>query len=380
MAQNLYDILGLKKNASEDEIKRAYRKMAQKYHPDTSTGDKGGEQKFKEATAAYEVLSDKQKRSQYDQFGDSAFGGQNGGGAGNGANGFDMNGFGGFGDNLADIFESFFGGQQGGRGSQSGRQAARGNDRGLDITLTFEEAAFGTEKSFEMEKISRCERCEGSGAMPGSKIATCGTCNGSGEVRVVKNTMLGQMTTRRVCDRCAGEGSIPEKPCDKCSGIGVIKRDEKLKIKIPAGVDSGATLKISGKGDGAPRGGTSGDLYVNINVKEHKSFSRKGSDVYSEQSIDLLQAILGSNTDIQTIHGGLNMKIPAGTQSGRLFKLKEYGIPKLGREGKGDHYVKVIVDIPQKISKKERELYLQMATDKQIDVSDEKGFLGKIFE
>ncbi len=377
MAQNLYEILGLQKNASEDEIKRAYRKLAQKYHPDTSSGDKAGEQKFKEATTAYEVLSDKQKRSQYDQFGDNAFGQQNGGFNGQGANGFDMNGFG---DNLADIFESFFGGQQGGNGRQGRSQSARGNDRALDITLTFEEAAFGTEKSFDMEKISRCERCDGSGALPGSKISTCSTCNGSGEVRVVKNTMLGQMTTRRVCDRCRGEGSIPEKPCDKCSGIGVVRREEKLKIKIPAGVDSGATLKITGKGDSAPRGGESGDLYVNIGVKAHKQFTRKGSDVYSEQSIDLLQAILGSNTDIQTAHGALNMKVPSGTQSGRLFKLKEYGIPRLGREGKGDHYVKLIVDIPQKISKKERELYMQLATEKGIDVSDEKGFLGKIFE
>lgn len=377
MAQNLYDILGVKKNATEDEIKRAYRKLAQKYHPDTAKGDKEGEQKFKEISAAYEILSDKQKRSQYDQYGDSAFAHGNGGGT---AGGFDFNGFGGFGDNLADIFESFFGGT----GTSSTRQKApserRGNDRGIDMTISFEEAAFGVEQTITLEKVVRCQQCDGSGAAPGSKIITCSLCKGSGEVRSIKNTILGQVSTRRVCDRCQGEGSIPEKKCEKCSGQGVIVKNETLKIKIPAGIDSGATLRLTGKGDSAPRGGISGDLYITVNIKDHSRFSRKGSDVYSEQGIDLIQAVLGSNVDIQTIHGPINMKIPSGTQSGRTFKIKEYGIPKLGRAGKGDHFVKIIVDIPQKISKKERELYIQLAEEKGLSISDEKGFLGKMFE
>ncbi len=377
MAQNLYDVLGLSKDASENDVKRAYRKMAQKYHPDTNKGNPDAEQKFKEATAAYEILSDKQKRAQYDQFGDSAFAQGNGGGS---YGGFDPNQFSGFGDNIADIFESFFGGSTGGGRGRATQTQTRGSDRGLDMTITFEEAAFGTERSFEVEKVSSCEKCNGLGAQQGSKIITCSRCSGTGEVRAVKNTILGQVTTRRVCDKCQGQGKIPEKECSTCGGIGVVNKMEHLKVKIPAGIDNGATLKLTGKGDAGVRGGVAGDLYVTVRVKAHKDFQRKGSDVYSEQSIDVLQAILGSNVDIQTINGVINMKIPAGTQSGRVFKLSNHGITKLKTDSKGDHYVTITVTIPQKLSKKEKETYMQLASEKGIEVSDDKGFLGKIFE
>ena len=374
MARDFYEILGINRNASEDEVKRAYRKLAQKHHPDRNKGDTSAETKFKEINAAYEVLSDKKKRETYDQFGEGAFAGGGGGGQGF-PGGFDFGNLGGFGGGFADIFETFFGGDPSHARRQS--QAAHGDDRETEITVTFEEAAFGTEKEIKLARIGSCEVCKGKGAAPGAKIIMCQACNGSGELRAVRNTILGQVTTRRVCDTCSGAGRIPEKTCGVCHGNGRVRLTEKLRIKIPAGISEGSTIRIVEKGDVGPRGGETGDLYIHITILQHKSFQRKGSDVFSEQEIHLAQAVLGDEVDIRTLHGPLKMRIPPGTQSGKIFKLKNYGVAKLKGGEKGDHFVTIKVGIPEKISKKEENLYGELAKEAGLKINPEKGFLKK---
>lgn len=375
MARDFYEILGVNRNASEDEIKRAYRKLAQKHHPDRNKGDASAETKFKEINAAYEVLSDKKKRQTYDQFGEGAFTG-GGGGAQGFPGGFDFGNLGGFGDGFADIFESFFsGGAQ--QHSRRQSQTAAGDDREAQITITFEEAAFGTEKEVKLGRIGACDMCKGKGAAPGAKIIMCKTCNGSGELRAVRNTILGQVTTRRVCDTCSGSGRVPEKTCTTCHGNGRVRLTEKLRIKIPAGISEGSSIRIVEKGDAGPHGGESGDLYIHISILSHKSFQRKGPDVFSEQEIHLAQAVLGDEVDIRTIHGPVKMRIPSGTQSGKVFKLKNYGVAKLKGDERGDHFVTIHVAIPEKISKKEENLFGELAKEAGLKINPEKGFFKK---
>lgn len=372
MAKDLYEILGVGKTATGDEIKRAYRKLAQKHHPDRTKGDKTSEEKFKEINGAYEVLSDKTKRQQYDQFGESAFQGGAGGFSGGGGFG----GFSGFGENFSDIFETFFGG-----GSQRSRSSsAPGDDREILLTITFEEAAFGTEKEIKISRIGECETCKGQGNEPGSKIISCITCSGSGEIRRQQNTILGTVTTRRVCDACSGSGKVPERTCSVCNGAGRVRLTEKLRVKIPAGINDDAAMRISGKGDSGTRGSGNGDLYVHIRVASHKLFERKGYDVYCEQEIHLIQAVLGDTIKVDTIHGPVKMAIPSGTDSGKIFRLKEYGIQKLKSSDKGDHFVTIKVKIPKKLSKTERELYHQLAKENGLTLKEEKGFFRKIME
>lgn len=382
MAQDYYETLGVSKDASDQDIKKAYRKLAQQYHPDKHKGDKDAEKKFKEANEAYEVLSDQQKRAQYDQFG-SAGAGFGGGGGGAGfqggfnANGFDFSQFSGSGG-FADIFETFFGGAAGGGARQRSAGPRPGRDIEFRLDLRFEEAAFGVEKELAITKPVSCDHCHATGAEPGSKSVRCNTCNGTGEIRTVRQTILGQMATAAPCGECHGEGRVHEKKCSVCHGATRIKRDERVKVKIPAGVDNDSTIRLSGKGEAGVLGGASGDLYVHIRVAPSKKFVRNGYDVHTEEHIHLLQAVLGDEIEVEMLQDKLTLKIPDGTQSGKVFRLKEKGIEKLRGTGKGDHYVKIVVDIPAKLSRKERDLYLQLAQEAKISTKKKKGFLDSL--
>jgi molecular chaperone DnaJ len=374
MAKDYYDVLGVSKTATDQEIKKAYRKLAQQYHPDKHKGDKESETKFKEVNQAYEVLSDKQKRNNYDQFGsaDGGFGGFGGGQGGFDAQGFDFSSFSGAGG-FADIFESFFGGGAGASARKS-RGPRQGNDIEFRMDLSFEEAAFGTQKELVITKPVACPHCHASGAEPGSKSVTCSLCSGTGEVRSVRQTVFGQMATSHTCPQCSGEGRVHEKKCTVCEGTTRIRRDEKVKVKVPAGVDNDSTIRLSSKGEAGVYGGPSGDLYVHIFVRPSKTFTRDSYNVHSEIHLHLLQAVLGDEIDVDTIHGKVKLKIPAGTQSGRVFRLKEHGIQKLRGNGVGDHFVKITVDIPTKLSKREKELYIDLAKESSISPKGQEKF------
>ena len=366
--KDLYETLGVPKGATDKEIKAAYRKLALQYHPDKNSGDGNAEKKFGEINAAYEVLSDEKKRQQYDQFGSvpgAGGGGAQGGFPGGGAQGgfpFGGGDVGGF----ADIFESFFGGGGGGRGrSRKTGGAVAGNDIEAVIHLSFEEAAFGVTKELEITKPDRCPHCEGKGAEPGSAIVNCKGCGGTGEIRSVKHTILGQMVTSRTCSECNGEGKVPERRCSKCHGTTRVRNKERVKVKIPAGVDTGTVIRLGGKGESGVKGGSYGDMFVHIQIKQSDKFARRGIDVSSDNEIGVAMAALGGEIDIETIHGSVKLKIPAGTQPETVFKLTGKGIHReagASREGagKGDHYVRARIVVPKKLSKKEKELYRQL--------------------
>ena len=348
--RDYYDILGVSKDASADEIKKAFRKLAVKYHPDKEGGD---EAKFKEANEAYEVLKDQAKRQRYDQFGHAGVGGASGGAGGNpfeGFNGQNVNfDFGDMGG-LGDLFGSFFGGQQ-----QQQRRTRRGQDAVVNVTLSFEDAVFGVEKEISTSLDDTCSHCKGNGAEPGHDMKTCVTCKGSGQVNRVMNTMFGQIQQATVCPTCEGRGKVPEKVCTMCHGKGVERKHQTLSLKIPAGVDDGAAIRLNGRGE-AVRGGEKGDLYVNIRVKPHKKFTREGDIILSDEHISMVQAALGAEVEVETVDGDLTMKIPAGTQSGTDFKLSSHGVPHLRSESRGPHIVTIHVDTPTKLSKKQKEL------------------------
>ncbi len=379
MAKDLYEVLGVSKGATDKEIKSAYRKAALKWHPDKHQGDKDAESKFKEINQAYEVLSDKQKRQQYDTFGSTGgAGGFPGGGAGFG--GFDFSGFSqGDASGFADIFESFFGGgaRPGGAGRAGGRtrsRAARGNDIEATINISFDEAVFGCEKDLEITKADVCSHCEGKGAEPGSSIITCSSCSGTGQIKSVRNTILGQMATSRTCENCYGEGKVPEKKCTTCHGTTRARRKERVKVKIPAGVDNGSTIRINGKGEGGIKGGPAGDLYINLSVKASKDFIRMGADIHSIVEIPLVLAVLGGETEVITVHGKEKIKIPAGTEDGKVFKIADKGAVKLGTKSHGDHLAKIKIIIPSKLSKKEKELFNQLAEEQGVEVKKRRTF------
>ncbi len=375
MAKDYYQILGVQKSATDQEVKKAYRKLALENHPDKHKGDQEAEKKFKEINEAYEILSDKQKRGQYDQFGSVGGSGFGGGGGGYGQDGFDFSGFGGGGfqdaSGFADIFETFFG-QQTGRGRKKKRGPQQGEDLEFQLNITFDEAVFGVEKELLVSKTAGCDRCKGTGAEPGSKTITCPTCHGTGEIRSVRQTMFGQMATSQVCSACYGEGNVHEKKCTLCQGSTRIKKNEKIRVKIPAGVDDNSTIRVTGKGEAGVFGGPAGDLYVHIRAASSKKFIRRDYDIHTEVHIHLIQAILGDTIEIETIHGKIELKVPAGTQSGKVFRLKNYGVQQLKAEEKGDHYVKITVDIPGKLSKKERELYQQLALESGVKMKEGK--------
>ena len=370
-----YKALGVEKNASEQEIKKAYRKLAHKHHPDTGTGG-GDDKKFKEVTEAYEVLGDKQKRQQYDQFGSASLG--YGGTGGTGFGGFDFGGFknvnvdfgaGGFGD----IFESFFGG--GGGRRKAGPQ--KGNDIEMVMQLNFEEAVFGTTKEVEISRYEKCEHCNGKGAEPGTELKTCNDCSGTGQQVKIQRTPLGQIQTSGICSGCEGRGKIPEKKCKKCGGESRILKTSIIKVKIPAGIHDQAVIKLKDKGEAGIQGGIYGNLFVHISIIPSKEFERIKDDIYTAKHIHLLQAVIGDEIPVKTVHGNVKLKIPAGTDSGKTFKIKNYGVQMLNSTSKGNHYVKIIVDIPQKLSKKERDLYEELAKESKLDIKPQsKGIFG----
>ncbi len=361
-----YEMLGVNRNASEDEIKNAFRKLAKKYHPDVQTGNKSeAEAKFKEVNEAYEVLSDKEKRAKYDQFGHAAFDPAAGaGGYGGGP---------GFGD-FSDILDSMFGGFgfSGGGAQQQRNGPARGNDLKYNLTLTFEEAAFGCKKEISIPREENCAVCGGSGAKPGTQPVKCTTCSGTGQVRVQQNTMFGAFATVRTCDACHGTGKIISDPCEGCHGQGRVRKAHRINITIPAGIDNGQTLNMRGEGEAGKRGGPGGDLYIVVNVKPHKLFSRSGYDVYLDMNLPMTIAALGGEIQVPTLSGNVKYTIPEGTQTGTTFRLREQGISRLNANGKGDMLVRVNVQIPRRLNEEQRELVRRLAQSLGDKLSDTK--------
>ena len=375
--RDYYEVLGVDKNATEADIKKAYRKKAKECHPDLHPNDKDAEERFKELNEANEVLSDADKRARYDQFGHAAFeqGGMGGGGGFGGAGGF--GGFGGSG--MEDIFDMFFGGQGGRGGSRAKAGPQRGADLRFDMEITFEEAAFGVEKEIKLYRDEKCEHCHGEGAEPGSKVETCPECNGSGYVRFTQNTMFGQMVNERPCSRCKGEGKIISEPCKECFGRGTVKRDKKLKVKIPAGVDNGSRLRVANEGEAGAKGGPNGDLYVYLYVKPHKFFERDGTTVLCEVPINIVQATLGADIKVPTLDGQVTMKIPEGTQPGKVMRIKGKGIPNLRGGSRGDQLVRIKVVVPTKLSDKQKDALRKFADISKDNINpEEKSFMDKV--
>lgn len=349
-----YDTLGVSKGASDDEIKKAYRKLAHKYHPDKAGGD---EKKFKEINEAYQVLSDKSKREQYDRFGRTFEGGQGGPG------GFDFSGFnfggaqGGInfefgGEDLEDIFSGFFGG----RGRGRTQRKRRGADIQTDVEIDFMEMVRGTQREINLRKNVTCDRCQGSGGEPGSAQKTCPVCGGTGHVQKTSRSFFGAFSQVTTCPECQGEGKIWEKKCTKCKGTGRTQENQTVKIGIPAGIENGGIISVSGAGEAGEKGAGTGDLYINVHVRPHPKFSRKGLDILSEEDISFSVAALGGEITIDTVEGRLVLKIPSGTQSGEIFRIKGKGVPDVHGRGRGNQMVKIIVRIPKKISREQKKI------------------------
>ena len=371
MSKDYYDILGVSREASDDEIKKAYHKLAHQHHPDKSGGD---EARFKEINEAYQVLSDKGKRSQYDQFGQTFEQAQAGGGFrgfegfrdfSSFAEGFDFNfgggrggrqGFSGFEDIFGDIFkQAGFGSDA--RSGRNRRRWYRGEDIQIDAEIDFLEMAHGAEKELNLYKRMKCAHCHGEGVEPGSKKVECLICEGEGEVQTSRRTILGTFSQVSVCSECGGEGKVPEKKCQKCGGDGRVREYEDVKIKIPAGIKDGQSIRLEGLGESGEKGGETGDLYVTVHVKPHEKFIRENDDIHSEEEISFSQAALGDKIEVETIDGSLKLKIPAGTQSGEVFRLKGKGVKHLSRFGHGDQYVRIQVVIPKNLTREQREIF-----------------------
>ena len=370
--KDYYDILGVTKSSSPDEIKKAYRKLAMKYHPDRNQGDKTAEAKFKEASEAYQVLSDPKKKSSYDQFGHSAFEGGQGGPGG----GFDFGGFesGAFSDIFDDFFGDFMGsGRSSGRSKKS--RSSRGSDLKINLEISLEEAYFGKKQTINLSSNDKCEKCSGSGAERGSKPKICSTCEGHGKVR----TRQGFFTLQQTCPDCGGEGEMLSNPCKDCKGSGSVKNKKNLSIQIPKGVDDGTQIRLSGKGDAGYRGGSNGDLYVFITVQKHKIFKRSEENLYFKLPISMVDAALGTEIEVPTIDGGKSkVKIPAGTQSGKQFRLKEKGMPILRENNYGDLYLETDVIIPDSLSKEQKELLEKFKSLEDSNSNSEiKSFINK---
>ncbi|MCE5287012.1 MAG: molecular chaperone DnaJ [Pelosinus sp.] len=369
--RDYYEVLGVAKTATDDELKKAFRKLARKYHPDVNRDNpQEAEAKFKEINEAYEVLSSPERRAQYDQYGHAAFDGAQGGGAGG------FGGFGGSGGGFSDIFDMFFGGQGFG-GRQNGPE--KGSDLRYDMEISFEEAAFGKETEIQIPRTEDCKACHGSGAAPGTHPETCPECHGSGQVQFAQNTPFGRMMNVRSCDRCKGEGKIVKTPCKECHGRGKVRNKRKISIKIPGGVDNGSRLRVANEGESGLRGGPAGDLYIYIFVKAHKLFVRDGNEVICEVPISFVQASLGDEIEVPTLDGKVKLKIPEGTQSGTVLRLKDKGIPYLRGHGRGDQHVKVKVLTPQRLSEKQRELLREFAKVGGENINPEqKNFFKKV--
>ena len=352
--RDYYEVLGVDKSASDDELKKAYRKLAKKYHPDLNPGDTNAEKKFKEANEAYEVLSDKDKRARYDQFGHAGVDPNFGAGGPGGGFGGGFGGFGDFGD-LGDLFGSFFGGGGFGGGRRANPNAPRrGNDTSAAVNISFEEAALGCKKTVKFTKIDNCPDCGGSGCESGTSASTCPVCHGSGHVASVQRTPFGQIQTQSVCNSCHGSGKKIDHPCHGCAGKGRIRHTVEKDVEIPAGIDDGQVISLRGGGDAGVNGGPSGDLRVNVNVRPHPIFTRERYDVFCEIPITFTQAALGDEITVPTLYGKVKFQIHEGTQPGDEFKLRGKGIQRLNYAGKGDQYVKIVVEVPRDLSKEQK--------------------------
>ena len=380
--RDYYEILGVSKSASADEIKKAYRKVAMQYHPDRNPGDKAAEEKFKEAAEAYEVLSDADKRAQYDRFGHAGVAGAN---RGSGAGGMEDI-FSQFGDIFGDdIFGNFFGGQAGGRGGRGGQRSrgTRGSNLRVKIKLNFEEIAKGVTKQIKVKKYVGCNTCDGSGAKDKNSVQNCGTCGGSGQVRRVTNTFLGQMQTVTTCPTCNGEGSTITAKCPSCKGEGRVYGEETVSIDIPAGVQEGMQLSVGGRGNAGERGGANGDLIVLIEEEAHKELHRDGLNVAYELHITFPDAVFGTQVEVPTIDGRAKIKIPAGTQSGKVFRLKGKGFPAINSYEKGDQLIHVNIWTPQQVSADEKSMLDKLNNSdnfKPHPDKSEKSFFDKVRE
>jgi len=364
MAKDYYKILGVSENASKEEIKRAYKRLAKKYHPDLNKSDPDSTEKFKEINEAASVLGDEKKRAQYDRFGTTTEG------FGPGASGFDFSdfGFSDFGFDFEDIFDTFF---SRGFGRHS-RGPRRGADLRYDMEITLEEAAFGVKKHIIVPRMEKCKECNGTGAKSSSDIVTCDKCNGSGHIQQTRRTPFGIFSTTTVCPKCHGEGKIIKNPCPKCEGTGRVHHDRKIEITIPKGIDNNNELRIAGGGEAGVKNGNPGDLYVVIHIKHHEIFEREENDIYCEIPVSFAQAALGSEIDVPTLKGKAKLKIPAGTQTNTIFRMKGKGIPDLHGYGTGSQNIKIIIETPTKLTKKQKEILKEFEKESK----KEKGFFG----
>ncbi len=362
--RDYYEVLGVEKGASDDEIKKAFRKQSKKYHPDMNPGNREAEEKFKEVNEAYQVLSDKDKRANYDRFGHA---------------GVDPNfsaggGFNGAGFDFGDIFGDFFGGGFGGGGRRN--EPRRGNDIRQAIDISFEEAAFGCVKKMNIQSQEKCDACGGVGARRGSSVTTCQQCHGTGRVRTQQRTILGYMTTETTCPQCHGEGKIIKEPCRECRGTGTVRKNKLIEVQIPAGIDNGQTIQLSGKGEAGVKGGPNGDLLLTVRVRPHEIFRRERNDVFIDMPITFVQAALGATVKAPTLDGSVELNIPEGTQTGSKFRLKGKGIPYLRSKTRGDQYVTVNVEVPRNLTLKQKELLRDFDEDK--NYRQKKTFYDKV--
>lgn len=375
--RDYYEVLGVDRSASDDQIKKAYRQAAKKYHPDLNPGDKAAEAKFKEVNEAYEVLGDEQKRARYDQFGhagvDPNYGAGGGAYGGYGGGGFNVD----FGD-LGDIFDNIFGGGFSGRRADP-NAPRRGGDASANVNISFEEAAKGCRKAVKVTTIDSCSACGGSGAQPGTSAVTCPDCHGTGSIRVSQRTPFGMMQTQRACDRCRGSGKVIDHPCSTCSGKGKVRHTHEVSIDIPAGIDDGQILTVRGGGDAGSNGGPNGDLNISVSVRPHPIFVRRGYDVYCEVPVSSVQAALGGEIIVPTLDGKVSFKIHEGTQPGDEFKLKGKGIQRMRSSSRGDQYVTVKVEIPTNLTGKQKELLRQFdETVGDSNYKERKSFMSKL--
>lgn len=364
--RDFYEVLGLKKGASDDEIKRAFRKLAMKYHPDRNPNDKEAEEKFKEVNEAYSILSDPEKKDKYDKFGHAGVDPN----AGFGGGGF-SGGFGGF-EDIFDMFGGMFGGRGGGFGGQRRNGPRKGADIQKHMTIEFEEAAFGVKKEIKLTKYVKCETCDGSGAAPGTEKKTCPKCGGSGEIHTAQQTPFGTFQSSSPCPDCKGTGSIIDTPCPDCKGTGSVRKTVTIAINIPAGVDNDSVITLRGQGEPGENGGPAGDLYIVIGVKPHKLYKRAGQDIQIEIPITFEQAALGDEIVVPTLEEKVKYKIPAGTQPGTVFRLKGKGIVSTRGSRKGDLYVKVNLEVPTKLTSKQKKAIKKMADEVDINCYSKK--------
>ena len=382
-SKDYYSILGVSKDATADDLKKAYRRLAKKYHPDaqhTEEDKKNAEAKFKEINEAYSVLSDENKRAQYDRFGSNfEQAGGFGGGYGNygGAYGFGgFDGFGGIDIDLEDILGSVFGG--GFSSSKKSQGPTRGADIKTTMSIKFEEAAFGVKKEINITRNEKCDSCNGSGAKPGSKIITCDKCGGRGKIQVTQNTIMGAFSTVKTCDKCSGSGKVIETPCEKCSGKGIVRKSRKIEINVPAGIDDGQAISLRGEGDAGKKGGPNGDLYVVMKVAPHKYFKRNSFDISANVRVPFAKMALGGDIKIPTLEGEMEFNIPEGTTSGTKFRVKDQGIPVLNGRGRGVLEFTVDVDVPKKLNDEQRELLTKFAKTFGDEVNQKKrGIFGR---